>query len=296
MLNKKHNILQPLIKKAEIIREVKLCYSIQGSGSPVLLIHGWPQTQDAWRYLVPLLTENHTVITVDLPGIGGSSPSKMGYSKRELARYIRELLLKLNYHKVTVIGHDIGGQVAYAYAKEFTEEVQSVVVIDVPIPGMPGWEQERGKWPRWHFAFHQQKDLPEILVRNNVASYLNYFFQGLSYNKGALNTAEVAPYIEAYSNEASLHAGFELYRAFDQDAEENQKGLSSKLKIPLLAIGGEYSRMKNSVSEQFEEVAEHLTWKIAPASGHYVPEEAPDWLAKTVIKFAALTNSPFAEL
>ena len=284
MSNKKH-ISNSLKKKAKVIRDVKLCYSIQGSGSPVLLLHGWPETQDAWRYLVPLLTAYHTVITVDLPGIGGSSTSKMGYSKRELARYIRDLMVKLNYHKVALIGHDIGGQVAYAYVKEFPKEVQSVVIIDVPIPGMPGWEQERGKWPRWHFAFHQQKDLPEILVRNNVASYLNYFFQGLSYNKRALNAAEVYPFIEAYSNEAVLHAGFEMYRAFDLDAEENQKSLSSKLKIPLLAIGGEYSRMKNSVFEQFKEVAEQLSWKIAPGSGHYIPEEAPDWLAKTIIEF-----------
>jgi len=284
MSNQKHRS-NPLKKKAEIIREVKLCYSIQGTGSPVLLIHGWPQTQDAWRYLVPLLTPYHTVITVDLPGIGGSSPSKMGYSKQELAHYIRDLMVKLNYHKVTLIGHDIGGQVAYAYVKQFTDEAQSVVVIDVPIPGMPGWEQERGKWPRWHFAFHQQKDLPEILVRNNVASYLNYFFQGLSYNKLALNGAEVDPFIEAYSKEAVLHAGFEMYRAFDLDAEENQKSLSSKLNIPLLAIGGEHSRMKNFVSEQFQEVAEQLTWKTAPGSGHYIPEEAPDWLAKTIIEF-----------
>jgi len=284
MSNKKH-ISNSLKKKAEVIREVRLCYSIQGSGSPVLLLHGWPETQDAWRYLVPLLTAYHTVITVDLPGIGGSSTSKMGYSKRELARYIRDLMVKLNYHKVALIGHDIGGQVAYAYVKEFPKEVQSVVIIDVPIPGMPGWEKERGKWPRWHFAFHQQKDLPEILVRNNVASYLNYFFQGLSYNKRALNAAEVYPFIEAYSNDEVLHAGFETYRAFDLDAEENQKSLSSKLKIPLLAIGGEYSRMKNSVFEQFEEVAEQLSWKIAPGSGHYIPEEAPDWLAKTIIEF-----------
>jgi len=282
---KSHHKTHPLEKKTEIIRDVKLCYSIQGSGSPLLLIHGWPQTQDAWRYLVPLLTVSHTVLTVDLPGIGGSSPSRTGYSKLELARYIRELMVKLNYHKATLIGHDIGGQVAYAYAKQFTEEVQSVVVIDVPIPGMPGWEQERGKWPRWHFAFHQQKDLPEILVRNNVASYLNYFFQGLSYQKQALSSTEVQPFIEAYSNEETLHSGFEMYRAFDVDAEENQKSLLSKLKIPLLAIGGEYSRMKNSVAEQFEDVAEQLTWKIAPNSGHYIPEEVPDWLAKTIIEF-----------
>lgn len=285
MSNHKDYKSHSLKKRAKTIRGVKLCYSIQGSGSPVLLIHGWPQTQDAWRYIIPLLTAYHTIITVDLPGIGGSSPSKMGYSKKELARYIRELMVKLNYHKATVIGHDIGGQVAYAYANEFTEEVQSVVIIDVPVPGMPGWEQERGKWPRWHFAFHLQKELPEILVRNNVASYLNYFFQGLSYNKRALNSAEVYPYIEAYSNEASLHAGFEFYRSFDLDAEDNKTSLSSKLKMPLLAIGGEYSRLKNSVAEQFEGISYQVTWKIAPNAGHYIPEEAPDWLAKTIVEF-----------
>ncbi|SEA77050.1 alpha/beta fold hydrolase [Pedobacter hartonius] len=275
-----------LQKQHQTVRDVELSYSIQGSGSPVLLIHGWPQTQDEWRHVVPLLTNDHTVITVSLPGIDGSGPSKEGYSKKELARYIHDLLVKLGHNKITVVGHDIGGQVAYAYSKQFPEEVEAVVIIDVPIPGLPGWEHERGKWPRWHFAFHQQKDLPEILVRNNVADYLNYFFKGLSYNKQAMNDAEVQPFIEAYSNETTLVAGFELYRAFDQDAEDN-KNILPKLKMPVLAIAGEHSRMKGPVYGQLKEAAEQLIGAIAPNCSHYIPEENPEWLAKRIIKFIA---------
>jgi len=273
-----------LKKEYETVREVELSYTIQGKGPVALLIHGWPQTQDAWRHVVPLLTDYHTVITVDLPGIGNSGPSKEGYSKKELARYIHDLIVKLGYSKIAVIGHDIGGQVAYAYAKQYSAEVEAAVIIDVPIPGLTGWEQERGKWPRWHFAFHQQKDLPEILVKNNVAPYLNYFFQGLSYNKQVLNDAEVRPFIEAYSNETTLHAGFELYRAFEQDAEDN-KNLLPKLKMPVLAIGGEHSRMKDAVYEQLEEAAERLIRDVAPHCGHFIPEENPDWLATRILAF-----------
>lgn len=275
---------EQLQQQQQTVRDVDISYSIQGKGSPVLLIHGWPQTQDEWRHVVPLLTDSHTVITVDLPGIGGSSPSKEGYSKKELARYIHDLIVKLGFHKLAVIGHDIGGQVGYAYSRQFPEEVEVVAIIDVPIPGLKGWEQERGKWPRWHFAFHQLKDLPEILIKNNVADYLNYFFKGLSYNKQALNDAEVRPFIEAYSNETTLIAGFELYRAFEQDAEDNKNPLP-RLKMPVLAIGGEHSRMKEAVYEQLKEAAKKLIWDVAPNCGHYIPEENPDWLAKRIIEF-----------
>jgi len=273
-----------LQKQYQTVEDVKLSYSLQGKGSPVLLIHGWPQTQDAWRHLVSLLRADYTVITVDLPGIGGSDPSKKGYSKKNLAQYLHELIVVLGYKKIAVVGHDIGGQVAYAYARQFPEEVGAVAIIDVPIPGLPGWEEERAKWPRWHFAFHQQKDLPEILVRNNVADYLNYYFKGLSYNKQELSDAEVQPFISAYSNDSTLHAGFELYRAFEQDEVDNQ-GLFPKLKMPVLAISGEHSRIKNTLYDQLKEAAERLTGDVAPACGHYIPEENPDWLAKRIMKF-----------
>lgn len=287
MKEQQSGISYRLNKQETIIRDVKISYSIQGSGSPIVLIHGWPQTQDSWRHVVPLLLDHHTVITVDLPGIGGSASSKSGYSKRELAFYIHDLIVQLGYGHITMVGHDIGGQVAYSYAGQFEADLQAVLVIDVPIPGLPGWEQERGKWPRWHFAFHQQPDLPEILVANNVANYLNYFFKGLSYQKQALNETEVEPYIKAYSDPATLHAGFELYRAFEQDSVENANQLLPKLSIPLLAIGGEHSRMKDAVGEQFREVVDDLNWLMAPDSGHFIPEENPVWLAKVIIKFIA---------
>lgn len=277
-----------LNKKEKTVRDIRLSYSIQGTGSPVLLIHGWPQTQDEWRHVVPLLTDNHTVITVDLPGIAGSEPSKEGYSKKELARYINDLVLELGYKKIAVIGHDIGGQVAYSYARYFPDVVEKVAIIDVPIPGMPGWEQERGKWPRWHFAFHQQKELPEILVRDNVAGYLNYFFKELTYNKAALNDQEAKPFIEAYSNETTLHAGFELYRAFEKDAKDNAGSETDKLKIPVLAIGGEYSRIKDYVPQQLKEAAENLTAAVAPGCGHFIPEENPEWLADRILQFVSV--------
>jgi pimeloyl-ACP methyl ester carboxylesterase len=278
-----------LQKQYETVGDVKLSYTLQGKGSPVLLIHGWPQTQDAWRYVVPLLIHCHTVITVDLPGIGGSAQSKRGYSKKDLARYLHELVNSLGYKKIVIIGHDLGGQVAYAYSRQFSEVVEAIVIIDVPIPGLPGWEQEREKWPRWHFAFHQQKELPEILVRHHVADYLNYFFKGLSYNKQALSDAEVQPFIASYSNELTLHAGFELYRTFDQDAQDN-KNLLPKLKMPVLAISGEHSRMKNAVYAQLKDVTEQLIGDVAPGCGHYIPEENPDWLAKRIRKFINFEN------
>ena len=267
------------------IQGVKINFSMRGNGTPVLLIHGWPQTMHEWEKISPELSKFHTVITLDLPGFGRSTPSLTGYSKRALASYIHAFIkaLKLKEKTINIVGHDIGGQVAYAYARMYGNSVSKLVIIEVPVPGLDGWEER--KYRLWHFGFHQQLDLPETLVQYNVPAYLNYFFQR-AYNKTAMDQDEVGPYISSYSNPDTLHAGFELYRAFDQDVKDNMGYDKEKLKMPVLAIGGEHS-LNTYVYDQLKNSTVNLQAAVIKNSAHWVPEEQPDLLAKRLIQFLA---------
>jgi pimeloyl-ACP methyl ester carboxylesterase len=154
--------------------DVRLHYVTAGSGDPVLLLHGWPQTWFEWRRVIPALASRYTVIAPDMRGIGDSSRPVGGYDKRTVANDIYQLVHKLGLEKIFLVGHDWSGPVAYAYACAHPAEVRKLVILDVTIPG-GAWE----KFPQitrrggiWHLAFHSVRDLPEALVAGRERTYL----------------------------------------------------------------------------------------------------------------------------
>ncbi len=215
--------------------EMNVHYVEGGNGDVVVLLHGWPATWRVWRKVIPGLVEHSHVIAIDMPGLGDSEPSPSGYDKASIAQAIHMLLFALGHTKIHLVGHDIGAAVAYAYAQQFPEDVEKLVVMDDPLPGLKDWNTVREKWPRWHFAFHSIPDLPEQLVSGKEYMYLSWFYQN-AYQKTAISEEEIRLYVAKYSKPSSLHAGFEYYRAFEQDAADNEKN-KNLLKMPILAIG-----------------------------------------------------------
>src|SRR5438034_5320974 len=117
------------------VNGVRIHYSIGGKGSPVVLLHGYAQTSHMWNPIMPLLAKNHTVIVPDLRGAGDSSKPESGYDKRNMAVDIHKLTSSLKFKCVTIVGHDIGLMVAYAYAAQFPEQTTRVVLMDAFLPG-----------------------------------------------------------------------------------------------------------------------------------------------------------------
>src|SRR4029453_8493249 len=115
---------------------VRLHYSIGGKGSPVVLLHGYAQTSLMWRPIMPLLAERDTVIVPDLRGAGGSSKPEGGYDKKNMAVDIHELTRSLGFDRVSIVGHDIGLMVAYAYAAQFHQATDRLVLMDAFLPGI----------------------------------------------------------------------------------------------------------------------------------------------------------------
>lgn len=264
---------------------VRLHYVIGGSGDPVVLIHGWPQTWYEWHKIMPALAKRHTVIAVDYRGAGESEKTTGGYDKKTMATDIRSLVRQLGFKRANVVGHDIGMMVAYAYAAQYPAEVSRLVLMDAPLPGGMGWEQLAGDPRAWHFAFHSKRDVPEYLVAGKERYYLAEFFNGsLAYDRKAIGAADLDVYTRAYSSAGALRSGFELYRAFPQDAKDNKQLLRTKLPMPVLALGGAASAGE-FVGQQARLISDHVEAAAIARSGHWIAEEQPDELARRLIAF-----------
>ncbi|QBD80169.1 alpha/beta hydrolase [Ktedonosporobacter rubrisoli] len=268
---------------------INMHYVEGGSGKIVLLLHGWPATWRVWRKVMPELAKHYHVVAIDLPGLGDSEPSQAGYDKASIAQLIHTLLHASWPQRIYLVGHDIGAAVAYAYARQFPEDVEKLVVMDDPLPGLKDWDTVREKWPRWHFAFHSLPNLPEQLVSGKEYIYLSWFYHN-AYQKAAISEEDISLYVAKYANPSSLHAGFEYYRAFERDALDNASN-KPLLKMPILAIGGEHSAWKSILYEQLQDHASSLQGAVVPACGHFIPEEQPEWVIEQLLQFFALSHT-----
>lgn len=206
------------------VNGIQMHYVMGGHGDPIVLLHGWPETWYEWRHVMPALAKNYTVIVPDLRGLGDSSKPSTGYDGKTAAEDIHQLITKLGFKTIFLVGHDIGPIVAYPYAAAHPTEVKKLVVMDTAIPGFT----IPGRMPPWWFAFHQTPDVPETLVEGKVKEYLSWFYQNLAYNPAAITQANIDEYVSHYFVPGAMHAGFEYYRAFPQDTIQNQNYSKTK--------------------------------------------------------------------
>lgn len=265
-------------------RHTDLHYVIGGSGPPVVLLHGWPQNWWMWHKIMPDLAEQHTVIAFDLPGLGESDPSRVGYDKAATARLIRQAVRKLGYRKVDVVGHDLGALVAYPYARQFPGDVRRIAVMDTPLNGF-GLEEMYGL--SWHFGFNMSPEpIPELILDDeDVPVYLGMMF-AMASDPGLIDE-EV--YFDAYADPEVRSAGFEYYRAFEANAAWNQANAHPHIRTPVLAVGGEFT-FGPMVAESMENVAQDVRPVVVAGSSHYLAEEDPEFVADCLALFLGPRN------
>jgi pimeloyl-ACP methyl ester carboxylesterase len=269
------------------VNGIQMHYVIGGHGDPVVLLHGWPETWYAWRHVMPDLAKNYTVIVPDLRGLGDSSKPTTGYDGKTVAEDIHQLVTQLGFKTIFLIGHDIGTQIAYSYAAAHPTEVKKLAVMELTIPGFV----PPGRMPIWWGIFHQVPDVPEALVQGKEMMYLSWFFSGLTYNPSAITKADIDEYVSHYSSPGGLRAGFEYYRAFPQDAIQNQNYSKTKLTMPVLALGGSFIPVLGgnitmpSIIYGMKILAQNVTGITVPNSGHFIPEEQPQFLSDQLLKF-----------
>ncbi|MHC5897330.1 alpha/beta fold hydrolase [Nostoc sp.] len=262
------------------VNGVTIHYVIGGTGDPLVLVHGWPQTWYEWHGIMPPLAERFTVIAVDLRGAGGSSkpaPSA-GYDARTMAEDIHQLIHQLGFNSIRILGHDIGLLVAYAYAAAYPTEVHKLVLLDGFLAGIePMWSQFRADPRSWVFSLHETKELPEQLTAGKEREYLTWFYTNQAYRKGAFSEAEIDEYVRAYSAPGAMSASFEWFRAFKTDIEQNQASSRTKLTMPVLALGGE-KLTGHIMVPMAQVVADDVRGGSVPECGHWMAEEKPDYL------------------
>lgn len=256
------------------IDDVNLHYRIGGTGSPVVLIHGYAETGHMWSPAMPDLAKTHTVIVPDLRGAGSSDKPATGYDKKTMAQDIHGLVKSLSFDKATIVGHDIGLMVAYAYAAQYPDETDHVVLMDAFLPGIGNWKDMWLMRDLWHFHFYG--DVPLALVAGRERIYFEHFWNDFAADpKHSIPEADRQIYAAAYAQPGGMRAGFEYFRNFEQDATDFQQFARNKLTMPVRVISGEKSGGVFLV-EQVRLVANDVQGKVIQGSGHWLLEEAPE--------------------
>jgi len=244
---------------------------VGGKGPAVVMLHGFGDTGDMWAPLAAALIHDHTVIIPDLRGMGLSSQPEGGYDKKTQAQDIAQVMDRLHIDKADLVTHDIGNMVGYALAAQYPARVSRWVVMDAPLPGIGAWEKQLQNPKVWHFNF-RGPDV-ERLVKGRERIYLDRFYNELSANPKAIDEATRAHYAALYARPGAMHAAFNQFAAFSQDAIDNPAFLAKgKLKMPVLAIGGEQS-YGSAIADDIRFVADDVTSAVIPNAGHWLMEE-----------------------
>jgi haloacetate dehalogenase len=254
-----------------------------GSGPPLLLMHGWPQTHAEWHYVAPELAKRFTVVAIDLRGYGDSNkpadiPDHASYSKREMARDGVEVMEKLGFARFAVVGHDRGGRVAHRMALDHSERVSRLAIIDI-VPTLKVYstvtKQLATAYYHW-FLLIQPAPVPETLLANNAEFFLRTLFG--RWMPAAISEDVFAEYLRCFSEPATLHAMCEDYRAAASvDLTHDRADIEKQVACPLLVLWGEHGAMHllYDVLATWRERASDVRGNALPG-GHWLPEELPN--------------------
>lgn len=256
-------------------------------GPPILFLHGWPQCAAAFERVMHALADDARVLAIDLPGIGRSETALRSNDKRSLASHVHRLLTAIDARDVTLVGHDVGGMIVYAYLRSYPGELARAAILSVAIPGVTPWSETTHNPHVWHFGFHAVPNLPERLVRGHEAEYFAFFFDAIAASPDGVSKSSRAVYAAAYQREEALHTGFEWYRAFAQDEKDNAEWHGKTSTTPVLYARGECEQgeLAKYVSGLREAGLRNVRGESIRQSGHFSPDEQPEYVADALRRF-----------
>ena len=266
-----------------------------GSGPPVLLLHGFPETHRCWHAIVPRLASRFTVVAPDLRGYGASSAPPggehgEGYSKREMAADLVTVMSDLGHFRFAVVGHDRGGRVAYRMALDHDAVVTRVAVINV-VPTLEQFERmgsgpSLGYWP-W-FLLAQPAPFPERLLEADPSTMLDHVFATWPSDPSAIGEQARAAYRSALNPDtiAAMCADYRASFHIDRRHDAADRATGRRITAPLLVAVGEDERHLEDAPTVWTRWAEDVAAVRLPG-GHFTPEEAPDELRAALVDFLA---------
>lgn len=263
------------------------------NGPAVVFLHGWPQTCDAWRPVMRrAAAAGYRAIAFDLPGIGRSTGEATDGSTNAIAAVVHDLIDKLALDDVTMVGHDLGGMVVYAFLRRYGDAVRPVI-MDVVVPGVSPWEQVLSNPYIWHFAFHSIPELPELLVQGKQRAYFDFFFDVMAPEHSGVSGAARDGYARAYASDEALRAGFNWYRMLPKDAADNAAA-TGPITSPLLYLRGEHQAGDVGIDAYVAGFRQAGLANVRSATiagaGHFSPEDAPDAVWTHIADFITQTR------
>jgi haloacetate dehalogenase len=277
------------------IRDGQYLVATAGSGHPVLLLHGFPQTHFCWRGIIPRLSTEHTLVAPDLRGYGATTappggPQGQGFTKREMANDLVDLMTAMGYERFAVVGHNRGARVAYRMALDHPCRVDRLAVLNV-LPTLDQFERmgegpSLGYWP-W-FLLAQPAPFPERLIAADPEHFLRFVFQSWAHEPGAIDAKAFGEYLQAL-NETTIASICADYRAsfwLDQHEDAADREARRLIDCPVLLITGEDETQLADAATVWRDWTRELRATTVPG-GHFIPEEATQDLAIILEDFLA---------
>ena len=265
------------------VNGIRLHYVKMGEGPLLILLHGWPQTWYEWHKVMPALASKFTVVAPDLRGLGLSEKTQTGYDKHTIANDIAALIKHLGERSAIVVGHDMGGKVAYVLSLLQPELVTKLILVDCMPPGTENMDPAKGGM--WHYGFHMAAEFPEMLTKDREREYISAQMTSVLHQKDAITPDALDEYAKHYASPGGMTAGFNYYRALLDDAKFLAPHADRKFPMPVLTIAGRYG-VSDNLFKAMTQKANNLKGVIAEESGHFVPEESPGFLTEQILKFA----------
>ncbi len=264
-----------------------------GSGPAVVLLHGWPFTWREWRPVMPLLAAGgFSVLAPDLRGLGDSDKPEGGYSKRNVAEDVHQLVHQLGIRELQLMGTDIGTMVAHAYATAYPREVHRLVLSESLLPGF-GLEElmNPATGGYWHFGFHMQVELAEMLTSGKEAAYLGGMWKLMCPPPHPLSEEDRTEYLRTYAAPGGMRAGFRHYASLLEDGRANRAAAKRPLPMPVLVLCGDRGLPQAPLLDGVQRIARDVSADIVPDSGHVLGSDNPTWLAERLPRFFAPGSS-----
>ncbi len=277
-----------------------------GSGPPVLLLHGYPQTHVEWHKIAPKLAEHYTVIASDLRGYGDSDkpPAADGdlsvYCKRTTAQDQIAVMAYFGFDTFHVVGHDRGARVAHRMALDQPERIRTFTSLDV-VPSQAAFDHMDSQlafaWFHWHLM-RQPSPLPETLIGNSTRAYLDFLFERWCAIDGSITSEAYEEYLRCFDNPETIRATCLDYRAIELDLQHDEADRGRKLTCPVLVLWG--CNMAKRPGWQTGASLDMLTvWRERATdvrgkgldSGHFLPEERPAETTAELLAFLS-TSKP----
>jgi len=262
---------------------LRMHYLVAGQGEPIILLHGYAETSHMWLPLIKELAKTHLVIAPDLRGFGETAVTPSGYTKVAMAQDIHALAATLKLGKARIVGHDIGLMVAYAYAAQYPQDVDRIVLMDAFLPGVGNWRDVWLLRDLWHFHFYGKTPLALVAGRERI--YFEHFWNDFAANpQHSIPEADRQFYAKAYGRPGRMAAGFEVFHAFEQDAADFARLAKTPLTMPMLVLTGEKASGQTLI-DQARLVASNVDGVIIPGSGHWLMEEATGQVVPKLVDF-----------